>query len=364
MSSTEQSAGGEKSKEPWEVEAEKYLKIAQAIIAESGLAKPIGFTWTVPIIDLPNGVDERLSWLRSFEPGVKKVTEAISTGTTGTALGVTGAPPLRIIPSALASQLRDTVQFVTVPKGADRVRFGTVKVAAAGALTENTEPTEVSPTLSTVDAVPSPRGLQLSVSYELEAKSIGNIIQAVTETFRLSELYDEDNLILTEANSATPAATLYGDESVGAEGSVTSAMTFAPARIASAIKNITNKGYDPADLVAVLHPVQFDALLKHSDVRQAHIFGEKTQITGVIPSVYGVEVRRSTKVPTGTGSGTTTTYHAAVYKKGITFGLGVSKDMQIKTFDDIRKNQNVIKAVWDMACKAVEPDSLVKIVTA
>jgi len=335
------------------------------------------FRFSIPRLDLPpvgfgsplEAVKERARALEGFREKVRsiqrRVTEALATTTTGASLGVEGVSPLVVIPNSLLANLRDIVNWIDIPQGADRARWGTIKVASAGPLTENTEPTEASQTLTTVDATPSPRGIQQSVSFELEQKSVGgSMIQAVVESFRLSYLEDIDGLIAAEASTATPAATLYGDESVSTESNITSSMTFAPARIATAIREITKKGYGPDGLVAVVHPVQFDALLKHADVRQAHIFGEGVQVTGVLPSLYGVEVRRSTKVTTGTGSGAATTYRAWVCKKGVTFGVAASRDLQIETFRDIRKNQTVIKAHWDVAVKAIEPDSFVKIITA
>ncbi|MBI2184224.1 MAG: hypothetical protein HYU39_04610 [Thaumarchaeota archaeon] len=374
------------SQEPDEDEKEWrfYEQLAEKLFATPQPWQMVetAFRFVVPRLELPSlkaalddrdyhgGLRERLAALESYNAKAqrlnKRVTEALSTSTSGAGLGVQGVSPIIVVPNSLIANLRDMVNWVDIPRGADRARWATVKVASAGALSENTEPSEASQTLTSVDGQPSPRGLQQSVSYELEQKSVGgSMIQAVVESYRLSYLEDIDNLVASEANGASGIAkTLYGDESVSAEADITSSMTFAPARIATSIKEITSQGYTPDNLIAVLHPVQFDALLKHADVRQAHIFGEKVQITGILPSLYGVEVRRSGKLSTGTGSASTTTYRAFVCKKSVTLGAAASRDLQIETFRDIRKNQTVIKGHWDVAVKTIEPKSLVKIVTA
>lgn len=344
---------------------ESMADLIRRYAAEGSQSQSLGMSFRIPAHVLPLGLDERIKWAQDLQKKLNKVTETLATTTTGSSLGVYGISPAIVIPADLYANLMDTVNFVRIPRGADRARWATIKVAAAGALAENTEPTEVTQTLTAPDAVASPRGLQQSISYELERKMVADVLEAVAESFRLSYLQDIDNLVATEGNTGVPSGnTLFGDESVSSEASVTSSMTLAPARIATAIQKITTKGYAPDNLVYVCNPVQFDALLKHADVRQAHIFGEKVQVTGVIPALYGVEVRRSTKLTTGTGSASITTYRSFVYKKGVSFGVGASEDLLVETFRDIRKNQTVIKASWDMAVKTLEADSLVRIITA
>ena len=115
----------------------------------------------------------------------------------------------------------------------------------------------------------------------------------------------------------------------------------------------------------MVHPVQYQVLLADSNISQAQQYGSAEAIqAGVIPSVYGVEVRRSTKTPTGTGFGGITTYHAFVYKRNFTVGLGVGKDITIEMDRDVRKLQTVIKAYTNMAATILVPSSLVKVITA
>ncbi|MGI0084993.1 MAG: hypothetical protein ACREBQ_07920, partial [Nitrososphaerales archaeon] len=207
-----------------------------------------------------------------------------------------------------------------------------------------------------------------------------DVVAAVERSFQAAALIDEDSIILTALDGATPASTLYGDESVTTEATITSSMTFVGKRLASALRDIQKKGYaiNPGDLVACLHPVQYDGLLKDTSISQYLYFGSIGPIQqGVVPQVYGVDVVRSTKVPTGLGSGSITTYHAQVFLKAsfkgnVPAGLGVggscalaiSRDLMVETWRRIEERAFYIVASHRVAAAVLQPNALVHVYTA
>ncbi len=265
--------------------------------------------------------------LRSYTRGI---SEDITSSTASGALGQVWQPDMIVLPTDLPANLRKFVQVKEIPRGSKQVNFTTITTPAFGSLTEDFAPSDVSQTISEISVTPTETGAKQRISYITMESATPDVVQAVERSFQAAALIDEDNTILTALDSATPAATLYGDESVSSEASITSSMTFKAARLASALREIQKKGYSisPGDLVAVLHPVQYDSLLKDTAISQYLYFGSVGPIQqAVVPQVYGVDVVRSTKVPTGTGSGSITTYHAQVFlkssAKGNPNGLGI-----------------------------------------
>ena len=342
--------------------------------------RPIGLSVVIPrTFDLPplgrvgskEYMQERIKAVESIVDKYNASTEAVTsikTSTSGAGKGVTAVSPAVVVPNDLIANLRDTVQVRVAIPGTDRVRFQTLKVPAAGALTESTEPSTTTPALTTVDATPTPRGAQVDVSFEGAQKIVGPITDAVVTALRMSALEDEDDRILAELDAVTLDATnqIFGDGVVTDNASITAAMVMDPDRIAEALERVKADGYNPDNYVCVVDPVQFTDLIKNSDIRAAEQFGGSQPIqAGIIPSLYGVEVRTSTNVKTDTSAASLANIRSAyIYKKGVSVGLGVSRESVIETFRDIRVNDVVYKAHWDLIAKTIEPDSIVRINTA
>ena len=131
--------------------------------------------------------------------------------------------------------------------------------------------------------------------------------------------------------------------------------------------------------MGVLHPVQYDGLLKDTAISQYLYFGSVGPIQqAVIPQVYGVDVVRSTKVPTGTGAGSPaiTTYHAQVFLKataksdpnglgiGGAVGLGISRDLMVETWRKIDERALYIVASHRIAAVVLQANATVHVYTA
>jgi len=343
---------------------EYYQMLADMLHPTVGKVISGHLLYALPTINIPNGYEARKEWAKTFDQGFGKVKEALATTTTGAAMGVSVAPPIIVTPLSLIGNLRDTCRVVMVDQGSDTARFQAMSTVAFGSLTQNTEPTEITQTLTKTDLVPLLTGAQQSVSFEMSESVLGDTVAAVNESFRLAELVQEDNTVLSTLDAATPAATLYGDETVSTEATVTSAMTFKAARLATAIDKLGGKGYTSDNAVVVVGPKQYGDLLKDIGPSNALTFWPSAATSGIIPDVYGFEVRRSGGVVTGVGSASIVTSHALVYKKQRTAGLGISRELLMEAFRDIKKNSTILKASVRLVGGALEPNSLVKIITA
>ena len=165
-----------------------------------------------PDLDISTGLGPRLEFVHELSGWTRKkqrmVSEAaIATTTSGAAMAIDGAVPALIVPTNLSAMLRDTVYFQQIQQGSNTARFQTITVPAAGALTQNTEPSPVTQTLATVDIAPTPRGGEQQISFEAERKILGPILEGVILSFRVSELYDEDYLLLG-TSQAFPSASI------------------------------------------------------------------------------------------------------------------------------------------------------------
>lgn len=323
----------------------------------------------------------RLDKVASTLRQMANVREDIASAGASGALGQVWSPDMIVLPTDLPANLRRFVQFKEIPRGSKQVNFTTITTPEFGSLIEDTSSTDVAQTISEISVTPSETGAKQRISYVVMESATPDVVQAVERSFQAAALIDEDNIILAACDAATPAATLYGDETVTAESSITSSMTFKGARLASALREIQRKGYaiNPGDLVVVLHPVQYDSLLKDGSISQYLYFGSAGPIQqGVIPQVYGVDVVRSTKIPTGTGSGSPAieTYHAQVFLKaqakagplglgiGGSVSLGVSRDLMIETWRKIDERALYIIASHRAAAGILQPNALVHIYTA
>ncbi|MHB1910214.1 MAG: DUF6582 domain-containing protein [Nitrososphaerales archaeon] len=347
----------------------------------------------VPMLKLPKATPDmksRLAFNAAIESWTDRMAESqrvlaeaapvISTATTGFASATQQVTPALVVPTNMSALLRDTLIPITIPQGTNTAVFQTITAFQMGALSQNASPSSAAPTLTTVNITTNERGYQLDLSFEAERKGIGPILDASIMAARVGELYDEDNLVVGSGNAFESATLptsggLYGTGNqifgtgVAAESDVTSSMTMTFDMINDAAETIANQGYGGDNLVVVVQPKQYHDLLQDSNiVRYVQWPGssQSTYIaTGVIPTLAGFEIRRSTLGKTATGSpSTVTTRHAWAYKKGLTAALGASRDLQIETFRDIQNNQTVLKVHYSLGVAVIQPNSLVELVSA
>lgn len=295
--------------------------------------------------------------------------EDISASAASGALGQVWQPDMIVLPLALPANLRRFVQVKEIPKGAKQVNFTTITTAAFGSLTDDTSPGDVSQTIVEISATPAETGAKQRVSYITMESATPDVVEAVERSFQAAALIDEDSIILTAVEATNnlqgpvhypaSAGIVYSgggsadtivayNTQTGAivDTSLVAADTFKPSCLAEAFTLIQEQGYalNPGDLVAVLHPVQYQALLENTAISQYLYFGSIGPIQqGVIPQVYGIDIVRSGEVPQSTNGSSVPTYHAQVFMKasfkgnqpaglgvGGAVGMGISRDLLVE----------------------------------
>lgn len=347
----------------------------------------------------PEAEVKRYRWANAIESYTENkkiameaaISEAVATTTTGAAMAIQANAPALIVPQNLAAILRDTVYFQQVEQGYNTARFQTVTVPSDQAATENVEPSQASQTFATVDIKPSPRAIEQQISFEAQRKVMGPILEAVILSFRVAELYAEDYLLVggpntpnitNAANQAFEAAAIpttggvytTGNQLFGTaranEAAIVAGDTMTVAFLDDGVTQLQNQGYASDNVIWVGSPNQYRKLLIDANAIRMVSFGpgmdnsRSMLAQGVIPELIGAELRKSTLVNTGTGSGAITTYHSWIYKKGLTAAMAASRDVMIETFRDIRTNSTWVKAHYDLKCNVLQVNSLVEVLTA
>lgn len=303
--------------------------------------------------------------------GLRRVKEAIDSTGASVALGQMWMPDLMVLPAGVKANLRKYSEVVEIPKGYDRVHFTRITTPSFSALTEGSAPSDVVHTIDRVTATPVERGAKQTITYTVLESITGDIIEAIEKTFVNAAVLDEDGVILSALDAisnANLAAVIYGGDAI-AEGNVDSNDKIDEDIFSKALKEICEEGYEvkPGDLVAVIHPKQYQDLLQSPGIKMAMQYGTLSNLEeGVVARLYGIDIVISTKVPTGSGSGTPpiTTYHAFVFKKDEAVGLGISRNLLIESEKRTDERKLYITATHRIAAAVKAPKAVVKIITA
>ncbi|MDG6923612.1 MAG: phage major capsid protein [Nitrososphaerota archaeon] len=350
------------------------------VVKESQTPKPqakVSGTETTQKVEESFAVKEaaRLNKIASVLRAMVNVREDISATAASGALGQIWSPDMIVLPPDLPANLRRFVQVKEIPKGSKQINFTTVSTAEFGSITEDTSPSDATQTITEISATPTETGVKQRISYIVLESATPDVVQAIERSQQAAALIDEDAQILNALDSATPYATYYASTATS-ESQLTTSMTFTASLLAQAFSGIQTAGYalNPGDLVCVMHPVQYQALLQDSHINQYLYFGSAGAIQqGVVPQVYGIDIVRSTKVPTGTGSGSpaATTYHAQVFLKasakgdpngigiGGSVGLGIQRELMIEQWRRIDERALYLVASHRIAAAVIQPNAVV-----
>lgn len=267
-------------------------------------------------------------------------TEAIDLTAIGTAAGGYWTADITTIPAALVANLRDTCDVKVIEKGAKDIHFTLMAVPKFAAVTPPTVPSDYSTTLYKVDdviATPTTYGVKQTVTDQAIASATPDFMSELQNIIVQGALIHQDNLVLTTLDgiaSGSLAGTYYGDGSVTAESSVTSAMTMAAKAIVTAKSylEIAHYAVAPGQAICAMAPKQMADLFNDGTIKNALSYGTIPLSNVIVVTLYGIELRISDQVPTGKGSPTTTTtYHAFLYLKRVAIGLGFTQDVTIET---------------------------------
>ena len=331
--------------------------------------------------------------------------EDISSSVAAGALGQVWQPDMIVLPLALPANLRRFVQVKEIPKGSKQVNFTTITTATFASLTEDTSPTDVSQTIAEISIAPTETGSKQRVSYITMESATPDVVEAVERSFQAAALIDEDSQILTATEAAnnakgpvdypSTAGVVFsggsGGDTIVPYNTSSSALTdtlllatdtMKPSCIAEAFTLIQEQGYalNPGDLVCVMHPVQYQALLENTAISQYLYFGSVGPVQqGVIPQVYGIDLIRSGEVPTSNngGSPAVPTYHAQVFMKtsfkgdqpgalgvGGAVAMGISRDLLVELWRRPDERDLWIIASHRIAVGVLQPLAVAGIHTA
>jgi hypothetical protein len=123
-------------------------------------------------------------WGYRISSGVSK-TEAvtISAGDAGQVF----SKQILVVPGGrMKTPVRQYVNFSEIPNGNDRVHFYTIGAFDFGAITEGTEPTNVSQTVAKITATPSVRGAVQRVGYSQVESAPFGLVNAINEAMALA----------------------------------------------------------------------------------------------------------------------------------------------------------------------------------
>ncbi|MEM2430124.1 MAG: hypothetical protein QW372_01835 [Nitrososphaerales archaeon] len=325
-----------------------------------------------PTVMIENDEQKKIMELRKkyqrIAESLKNIRETVDSSAATSALGQIWMPELLVLPSGVKANLRKYSEVVEIPKGQDRVHFTRITTPSFSALTEGVAPSDVTHIIDRVTAIPVERGARQTITYTVLESITGDIVEAIEKTFINAAVLDEDEVILSALDNVTPAAVIYGGDAT-AENQIDSNDKIDEDDFSKALKEICEEGYEvaPGDLVAVLHPKQYQDLLESPGIKAAMQYGTLSNLEeGVVARLYGIDILISTKVPIGSGSGTPpiTTYHAFVFKKKESVGLGISRNLLIETEKKTDERRLYITATHRIAAAVKAPKSVVKIITA
>ncbi|MCD6236038.1 MAG: hypothetical protein J7J94_03510 [Thaumarchaeota archaeon] len=275
---------------------------------------------------------------------------------------VTHSMPLFRVPAGAPIGLRSFGEVVALERGAKTATLPIINSITFSELTPGSEPTEATQTITFAEVTPVEYGAIQSFTYVDAERMTEDLGAVVARCFAEAAQLSSDDVILQELDSSAGAAVTPGGK---AEGELTSSDTFTSDLILSALTQLRNNnvGFAPGDLVLVLHPKQYEDLLKEDYVKTAMQFGTFDPQTGVIARLFGVDIFVSPRVKTGTGSDATT-YHAVLFKKRDAFVMAISRDLLIETFRDVKARKVYVAGSHCIAAKVKWDKAVVKIITA
>ncbi|MCD6421429.1 MAG: hypothetical protein J7L17_03360 [Thaumarchaeota archaeon] len=275
---------------------------------------------------------------------------------------VTHAMPLFRIPAGAPLGLRAFGEVVALERGEKKAVLPMISPLSFSQLTPGAEPPEASQTISFVEVEPAEYGAIQSFTY-VDAERMNEDLGAViARCFAEAAQLSSDDVILEELDSSAGTTITPGGK---AESELTADDIFTSDLILSALTQLRNNnvGFAPGDLVLVLHPKQYEDLLKEDYVKTSMQFGTFDPQTGVIARLFGVDIFVSPRVKTGTGA-EATTYHAVLFKKRDAFIMAVSRELLIETFRDVKARKVYVAGSHCIAAKAKWSNAIVRIITA
>lgn len=234
--------------------------------------------------------------------------------------------------------IRPYCNFVDLD-GQDRANWYKMDGTTVYTITEGTEPTQSTQTVTKITATPAIRGVYNRVGYSQVENAPFDLVQGVQDHMALSLIDDEANDLLTTVYDAI-SPTNWVNGSTGAEIAAddVASMTFNRDALLAAKRLIAQQGHDvrPGNLVLFLHPKAYTELLLDTDLNNYYQYATP-DITarGVLEMIYGVDLVVTDNVK-AKDNATSDTYRNILAVKKTAFGLASARDI---TFEAQKRNE-------------------------
>ena len=261
--------------------------------------------------------------------------------------------------------IRQYCQQVSL-NGEDRAHFYKMGGVSFGAITEGTEPTAESQTVSKITVTPSIRGSLQKVGYG-QIEDVKGLTQAINQTFAVEAISDEEKLLHAEFDSVT--ATNWVNANTGADiasSDDVSGMTFKREGIINAKRTLAESGYDTSagSLVAILHPKAFSELLSDTNLNGYYQQGSPSVTAkGALEELYGVSIVVSNNITTKDNTNNDT-YRNLIFSKGNAFGIASARDLQMESSRRNELQQVFITGTTRLAVKTIDEKAVCRVSSA
>ena len=316
-------------------------------------------------VKLGSGVIGSSTWKVDLTQTIKDWTKAEAvTVSSGDAPQQFGKQILVTPDGKTATPIRQFCQVVAL-NGQDRANFYKMGGISFGAVTEGTEPTNESQTVTKVTATPAIRGGVQRIGYS-QLEDIPALTNAINQSFALEAISDEENLLHTEFDSVTATNWVNGNDgsdlASGASDDV-SGMTLTGVGLVHAKKKIAEQGYDVSDLVFLCDPKAYAELLTDSNISTFTQQGNAgiTQ-KGQLEELYGISIVVSNNIVNQDNT-TNDTLRNLLFVKGA-FGIASGRDLSMESQRDNAKQQVIISGTQRLAVKCIDEKQVCRVSTA
>ena len=293
-----------------------------------------------------------------------RLKEALTTTDAAKAIPIIWGPQVEL--GAQPKRVMRTLGIVdTTLRGSPGNKFYFPKVPTileAIDATEATKPDDLAITVDRLEITVKEIIAPLSVTRQVIEQVTFNVIDVLTDLLSQAVANKEDKDILAALNAASGIAGTVCGGGKAAENEVAAGDVFDTDILADAITAMRNNNRDARFLV--IHPAQENALLKSDRfVNAAQYGGREVIMNGEIGQYLGIRVLKTTQVPTGTGAGGITTYHA--------FLLGerawveeVKRDPDVESKYEAGERKTYMYGTMEYGLGVLNAKGIVKIITA
>ncbi|MGI0024208.1 MAG: hypothetical protein ACREA4_03555 [Nitrososphaera sp.] len=321
-----------------------------------------------PAISWELDKDEYLArWGYKVSSGASKTKTEAVTVTAGD-MGQVFSKSVLVLPGGrLKTPVRQYCNFEEIANGADRVHFYTIGAFDFGAITEGTEPTNVSQTVAKVTATPSVRGGVQRVGYSQVENAPFGLVNAINEAMMMASIDDEAmDLLTTVYDAVSPTNWVRADTGAAIASDDIANLTFKREGLLAAKRLIAQRGYDvsPGNLVLFVHPKGFQELMLDTNLNNYYQYA-RPDITsiGVLEQLYGVDIVIADQVKAQDNT-TNDTYRNVMAVKNVAFGMGAARNLSMEAQRRNEVQQIIISGTHRVKSVVISEDATCRISSA